>query len=134
MKKVMVFGSFDLLHPGHINLFQQAKKFGDHLIVVVALDKIIKKVKGKKPMLGEQERLKEVKQLRLVDEVILGHPTDRYANIVKVKPDYICLGYDQYHFTQKLDDKLLELGLDTQVVRLKPYKEDKYKSSKLKKK
>ncbi|MBS1266117.1 MAG: FAD synthase [Candidatus Woesearchaeota archaeon] len=134
MKKVMVFGSFDLIHPGHINMFQQAKEHGDYLIVVVALDKVIEKVKGKKPMIAQQERLSDVAQLRLVDEALLGHPTDRYANIKKVKPDVICLGYDQYHFVDKLQDKLNEFGFDTQVIRLKPYKEEKYKSSKLKKK
>lgn len=43
MKKVLIFGSFDSLHKGHLNLFKQARKHGDKLIAVVARDETIKK-------------------------------------------------------------------------------------------
>ena len=44
MKSVLVFGAFDGLHPGHLDFFLQAKKFGDHLIVSVGTDKNVEKI------------------------------------------------------------------------------------------
>ena len=61
--KVLIFGSFDLLHPGHISLFKDAKKLGDHLTVVVARNSTIQKVKGHKPKYDENDRLEHVKEL-----------------------------------------------------------------------
>ena len=43
MKRVLIFGTFDGIHEGHLNLFKQAKKYGDYLIVVVGRDENIKK-------------------------------------------------------------------------------------------
>ena len=68
MKKIMVFGTFDVLHKGHINFFKQAKKHGDHLLVVVARDKTVSLIKGIKPHYDEKERLKSVK--KYVDKVV----------------------------------------------------------------
>ena len=60
MTKVMVFGTFDPLHPGHVDFFRQAKQHGDELVVVVALDSTVEKTKGRKPSLGENARLAAV--------------------------------------------------------------------------
>ena len=49
MKKVLIAGTFDIIHPGHINLIKQAKEFGDFLVVVIARDKNVIKAKGKQP-------------------------------------------------------------------------------------
>ena len=48
MKKVILFGTFDIFHKGHKNFLEQAQEFGDYLIVVIARDKTVKKIKGKK--------------------------------------------------------------------------------------
>ena len=48
MRKVMVFGTFDIIHKGHINMLIQAKKLGDFLVVVLACDKTIEAVKNRK--------------------------------------------------------------------------------------
>ncbi len=133
MKKVLVFGAFDLLHPGHISLFEQAKKYGDVLAVVVGRDSTIEEVKGKKPKYNEQQRMKAVNESPYVDEVYLGNEEDKYSIIESIKPDIICLGYDQNSFSKDLKTSLVKRGLRTKVVRLEPYEEHKYKSSKLKK-
>lgn len=133
MKKVMVFGTFDVLHKGHLNFFKQAKKYGDYLIVAVARDDIVKKVKGKKPKHNEKQRLNKIQKLDIVDKAVLGMKKDKYKNIEKYKPDIICLGYDQTAFTDKLKQELKKRKLKTKIIRLKPYKPHKYKSSKLKK-
>ncbi|MBW2991876.1 FAD synthase [Candidatus Woesearchaeota archaeon] len=131
MKKVLAFGTFDILHPGHLDFFRQAKKFGDHLTVVVARDETVKKLKEKYPKFNEAERLEHVSRLEIVDKVVLGSTDDKYKVIEEVNPDIICLGYDQFSFTEDLEKELGNKGIKAKIIRLKPYKEEKYKSSKL---
>jgi FAD synthetase len=130
-KTVMTFGSFDILHKGHLNFFKQAKKKGDFLIVVLARDKNIKKIKKNYPHNFEKERKKKVSQIDIVDKVILGDLKDRYVAIKKYKPDVICLGYDQRVDLKDLKNRLSEFGLETRVCRLKAFYPEVYKSSKL---
>ncbi|MFZ3100384.1 MAG: adenylyltransferase/cytidyltransferase family protein, partial [Minisyncoccales bacterium] len=89
MKKVLVFGTFDGLHPGHINFFQQAKKLGDELIVVVARDATVEKVKGRRPRKNENARLSDARNAGIAGEVLLGNLGDTYAIIKQIKPDII---------------------------------------------
>jgi len=132
MKKVLVFGTFDNLHKGHLSFFSQARKIGDKLVVVVARDKTVWQIKKQLPVFSEAERLAQVSRCKNVDEAFLGSTNDKYEILRIVKPDVICLGYDQIAFVNKLAQKLIEYGLQTEIRRLKPYKEDIYKSSKLK--
>jgi len=125
MKKVMVFGTFDLLHPGHLNLFKQARKLGDYLVVVVARDKTVIKVKKRKPRFRQRQRLAAIRKTQLADKVILGHLKNHYQRIIEEKPDIIALGYDQQNFTQALERKFPAI----RIVRLKPYQPEIYKSS-----
>lgn len=124
-KKVMIFGTFDILHKGHENFFKQARKHGNYLIAVVARDKTVLVVKGKLPRNSEKTRLKNLKKIKLIDKVISGNIKDKYTAIKKLKPNIICLGYDQKAFTNKLKN----LGI--KIVKLKPYKPGIYKSSKI---
>ncbi|HEY4500387.1 MAG TPA: adenylyltransferase/cytidyltransferase family protein, partial [Candidatus Paceibacterota bacterium] len=50
MKRVMVFGTFDILHPGHLYFLRAAKKLGDYLIVSLARDVNVRKIKGRKAL------------------------------------------------------------------------------------
>jgi len=135
MKKVLVFGTFDLLHPGHVSFLKQAKKQGDFLITVVACDHTVKKLKEFWPHQNEKERLLNVKKLKIVSKVILGKHNLRkkYDIIEKIKPDIICLGYDQQFFINDLPKVLKKLKLKTKVIRLKPFKPRQFKSSIIKK-
>lgn len=133
MEKVMVFGAFDILHPGHVNFFEQAKKFGDHLTVVVARDTTINQVKKHTPQNSQDNRLSAIQSQPSVDQAVLGYEDDKYRIIREIEPDVICLGYDQVAFTELLEDKIKEFGLRTRVVRLDPFFPEKYKSSKLRK-
>ncbi len=129
----MAFGSFDFLHKGHLFYFQESKKLGDKLIVVVARDKTIEKVKGKKPQFTEKERLKAVSEVRSVDMAVLGDEIDQFKVLEEFNPDVISLGYDQKSFiTDKLDEEILKRGLKIKVVRVKPFEEQRFKSSKMK--
>ena len=128
----MVFGTFDVLHQGHLYLFEQARKHGDYLIVVVALDSTVEEVKLHKTMYAEQKRLKAVQKAPFVDKAVLGNKCDKYKVIEEHKPDIICLGYDQKAFTDKLEEELKKRKIVAKIVRLKPFKEDVYKSTKIK--
>ncbi len=130
MKKVMVFGTFDIFHSGHINFLEQARQEGDFLIVVIARDKTVAKIKKQKPKNQEQKRKRILENNHLADKVILGNLSDKYAIIKKYQPDIICLGYDQKAFVDKLKNKLQQFGLEkTRIKKLKPFHPEKYKSS-----
>ena len=127
--KVLTFGTFDILHPGHISFLKQAKEYGDYLVVIVGRDETVKKIKGKYPRNSELDRLNKLNKLDFVSNVRLGKLKDPYGVIEEERPDIICLGYDQESFTQDLEKKIKEFKLNTKVVRLKAYRPEKYKSS-----
>lgn len=124
----MCFGTFDVLHLGHLNYFQQAKRYGDYLIVVIARDKNVKK----KIIFSEEERLKLIKQLRVVDEALLGDKTDFLKIIEQKKPAVICLGYDHQIMEKGLNEELNKRFLDPKIKRMQPYHNEKYNSSLIK--
>ncbi|MFA6383592.1 MAG: adenylyltransferase/cytidyltransferase family protein [Parcubacteria group bacterium] len=131
--RVMVFGTFDIFHPGHRSFLRQAKKLGDYLIVVVARDKTVEITKKQKPINKEAIRVKIIKNSQLADKVILGGIGDKYAVIKKHRPDIICLGYDQKYFIDGLREELERSGLKkTKIIKLKSYRPEIYKTSKLK--
>ena len=126
MIKVMAFGAFDPLHEGHRDFFRQAKQFGDYLIVVVARDKNIEKIKKHKSRTEEEERLEKVKKAENVDRAVLGN-TDDYAKVIEEnQPDIIVLGYDQ-EIPLPLKNKVKKY----KIVTLKPFKPKVFKSSKI---
>lgn len=127
-KKVMVFGTFAILHPGHLYFFKKAKERGDKLIVVVARDATVRKIKGFFPKLNERARQEMVGVIKFVDEALLGDKFDWYKLILKYKPDAICLGYDQIA-PKNFAGELQKRGVTAKVIRLKAYKPKKYKSS-----
>jgi len=128
----MVFGTFDILHPGHLDFFRQAKKLGNFLIVSLARENNIRKIKGRKALHSEKQRLMMVEALKIVDKAVLGASEYYIKHIASQKPHIIALGYDQKAFTEDLKEKLIATGLKKiQIVRLKAYKPSKYKTSKL---
>lgn len=129
---VLAFGTFDIFHKGHESFLRQAKRFGKKLIVVAARDKTVEEVKGRLPKNTELARLEKIKKSGLADLVILGNLRNKYTVIEKIKPDVICLGYDQKAFVDKLDGFLFEKGMkNVKIKRLKSYKPEIFKSSKL---
>ncbi len=106
MKKVMVGGAFNSIHPGHEFFLNKALEFGDYLIVVIATDRTVMKNKGY--LIEEQEeRKKNVEKLDIASKVVIGDEENFYKTVALEKPDVIVLGYDQ-----KLDDDLKQKILD----------------------
>ncbi|MDP3057061.1 MAG: adenylyltransferase/cytidyltransferase family protein [bacterium] len=135
MKKVMVFGTFDIFHEGHRDFLRQAKEYGDFLIIIVARDKNVFKVKSGLLKNNELARQKTISESKLADLVVLGDLDDKYKVIQKYKPDMICLGYDQEVMLEELKEKLTAFDLvKTQIIKLNPFHPEIYKSSKLRKK
>lgn len=126
---VMVFGTFDYLHAGHENLFIQARALGNEIITIIARDKTVKNIKGEYPDHNEKERLINLKATNWSDHVMLGNSKDKTKVIKESRPDIIALGYDQFAFTYRLEKFLMDIKLDSKIVRLKPYRPDMYKSS-----
>jgi cytidyltransferase-like protein len=75
MKVVITSGYFNPIHVGHINLFREAKKLGDILVVIVNNDEQVK-IKGSTPFMPEQERVEIIKAIKHVDEVLLSIDKD----------------------------------------------------------
>ena len=126
MKKIMVFGTFDQLHLGHIDFLKQAKRKGDYLIVVIARDKNVLKFKSKNPIDNEKQRKIKTDKIEHVDKAVLGQIRNIYNIIVKHNPSIICLGYDQ-----KVDINKLKKYFKGKIYRLKSYKPEIYKTSKI---
>lgn len=129
-KLVLVGGTFDLIHPGHIFFLDNAKKFGDVLIVIVARDTTVKKLK-RAPVIPENQRLDVVSALKPVDFAILGKEKEDFTEIVKeIKPDIIVLGPNQIHDISELKEKLQKSSLKTEVIKLDKFKKNTLCSTK----
>jgi len=131
MRTVMVFGSFDPLHEGHRSLFRQARRHGDELVVVVARDETIRKLKQHVPRQTEENRLHTVQAEPLVDRAVLGDSEDYLKVVVDEAPDVIILGYDQSTYAdEELRTLLKERDCEPEIKRAVAFQPEKYKSSK----
>ena len=141
-KRVVVFGIFDGIHDGHRFLFEQAlrlsarladrsrrrQSFGGQagqargdveLIAVVGRDSFVREFKKKEPKYTEEERVKMVEEEPLVDRAILGDEVpSTYEVIEKIRPDAICLGYDQYGLELDLKEWMEKRGASIPIFRL----------------
>jgi len=132
-KKVLAFGTFDIFHKGHEFYLKEARKHGNTLNVVVARDSTVKQIKGKFPLNNELKRLIKIQNLDYVDKAFLGYEEDKYKIIEELKPEVICLGYDQNSFTDNLKKILKKRALNPKIIKFeKGFKPYKHKSSKLK--
>ncbi len=124
MKTVMAQGVFDILHPGHLHYFQESKKKGDKLVVIIARDSRI----DKDLYFGEEERREMVEALEVIDKAVLGSEGDIYSTVEEVDPDIITLGYDQKHDEEEVKEMAEKAtGHEVAVERISQRKE--YSSS-----
>ena len=131
--KVLAFGTFDIFHKGHEFYLKQARKHGNILNVVVGRDSTVKQVKGKYPLNNELKRLIKIQNLDYVDNAFLVYEENKYKIIEELKPDIICIGYDQNSFTDNLKEILKKRDLNPKIIKFKKtFKPELYKTSKLK--
>lgn len=94
MKTVITYGTFDLLHYGHLNLLKRAREFGDRLIVGVSTDEFAEK-KGKKTVFNLEKRMSMIADLRYVDLVIKEENyAQKLSDIVKYDANVFVVGSD----------------------------------------
>lgn len=94
-KVVFTNGCFDILHRGHVELLEKAKRLGDFLIVALNSDSSMKKIKGeKRPILDEDDRAYILVSLKCVDAVCLFDEETPAEIINKLKPDILVKGGD----------------------------------------
>ena len=95
MKTVITFGTFDLLHIGHINILNRSGLHGDKLVVGVSSDALNYKKKQKYPSYSETDRMNIIKNLNGVDEVFLEESLElKREYILKHKADILVMGDD----------------------------------------
>lgn len=116
---VMTGGTFDILHPGHLETLEKARALGDVLVVSVARDATFRRSKGRNPVNDEQLRRKLVSSLKMVDAALLGSEQEILETAVLVSPDIIALGYDQTHDDGEMRKELARRGVNVKIVRLK---------------
>ncbi|MDP3645707.1 MAG: adenylyltransferase/cytidyltransferase family protein [bacterium] len=134
MAKIMIFGTFDMVHPGHEDFFRQARELAEDpfLVVSIARDSSVTRIKGTAPRNQEEERLQNVRAHPLVDEVLLGDEEGYMTHIKKIQPTIIALGYDQEgEYVRDLERDLNDAGLLIQIIRLQSHKPEIFKTSKM---
>jgi FAD synthetase len=121
--KVLIFGTFDHLHPGHRFVIDSAALRG-RVFIVVARDANVQKIKGKQARQSMEERMAAIQNSYPQAHVIAGHAEDFLEPVRTVKPDLILLGYDQ-----KLPPGVKEVDLPCHIERLPAFEPKLYKSS-----
>ncbi len=111
-KTVVIFGVFDGIHGGHLSFINEAKKQGNHLVAIVARDKVVEELKGKLPKHNEVDRINFVLKVPEVDLVLLGDGEIGAYNVLReVKPDVVFLGYDQISLENNLKKTIKDKNL-----------------------
>jgi rfaE bifunctional protein nucleotidyltransferase chain/domain len=119
--KTVVFtnGCYDLLHPGHVRLLEQARSLGDVLILALNTDSSVKRLKGlKRPVTSERERVEVACALQAVDAVVLFDEDTPRELIAQLLPDLLVKGADWTHFIAGREEveaaggKVLPLALE----------------------
>ena len=118
MKRVITYGTFDLLHYGHINLLKRAKALGDYLIVGLSTNEFNRLEKNKECYFDYEERKSLLEAIRYVDLVIPEENWDqKISDIEKYHADVFVIGDDW----QRKFDYLSDFGIE--VVYLSRTKE-----------
>jgi FAD synthetase len=132
-KTVLATGVFDLLHLGHLRFLEESKKKGgprSRLVVVIARDNTVFRRKGKGPVIPEDQRRELVAALRVVDRAILGREEIDLLGILKeVKPDIVCVGYDQDEIRAAVTRVIKREGLPIRVIRIRRFGPTGFNSS-----
>ena len=96
MKIIFVNGCFDVLHPGHIQLFEYAKSLGDYLIVAIDSDKKVGEMKGpERPIFCQEDRARTLEAIRYIDVVHIFNSKKELEDLIKtINPDIMIVGSD----------------------------------------
>lgn len=83
MRRVVTFGTFDVLHVGHVLILERARALGDRLIVGVSSDELNFRKKGRRPIYSQDDRLHIISALRCVDEVFIEESLEKKGDYLR---------------------------------------------------
>lgn len=130
---VLASGVFDLLHLGHVRFLEDAKRAGGpnaKLTVIVARDSTAEKLKGKKPIMTENQRRALVESLKVVDNAMLGYEGLEIGEVItEIKPNIIALGYDQVEMENEVKHYISTHNIPVTIVRIGRFGENTLDSS-----
>ena len=93
--RVITFGTFDLLHQGHLHILRRARALGNYLIVGISTDKLNYEKKKQYPVISESNRIDLVSELKCVNEVFLEESLELKRHYIKkYKADILVMGDD----------------------------------------
>ena len=116
---VLTGGTFDILHVGHLFTFNQSKLLGDVLVVVLATDRNVEKLKKHTPTNSQEDRVELVDHVKAVDAAIIGDEDDFMKIMDLVQPDIITVGFDQKHDERDLYNTISSKGYShVKIIRL----------------
>lgn len=104
-KIVQCHGVFDLIHPGHIRHFQEARRLGDVLVVTITPDRYVNKGPGR-PAFNEQLRLEFLASLSFIDYVVLNDSPDAVSVIQRIRPSIYVKGPDYREHDKDITGKI----------------------------
>ncbi len=120
-QKVMAWGTFDILHEGHIEFLKTAATFGE-LCVVIGPDEIVMQNKARAPDDDQETRRKKVEALPFVKSAVIDAFAAGLPSAERFRPDVFCLGYDQ---STQWEERLAALfrgkQMQVRIVRLEQY-------------
>lgn len=118
-KIVFTNGCFDIIHAGHISSFEQAKNFGDILIVGLNSDNSVRKLKGEnRPLISQENRLSLLKALKIIDYVILFDDETPKQLIDNIIPDVLVKGKDYVGLEVVGSDTVIKNGGKVELIDL----------------
>lgn len=127
----MLFGTFDVLHPGHLWFLKKASEHG-RLIVALTPDRMCLQYKGRLPCRTYEERKRCLKEISYVFKIV---PADMHAGsfriVEKLRPSVIVLGYDQELLRAYLIRRLKAFNLNPDLITLPSYRRRLYRASRL---
>jgi len=132
IKVVLAGGVYDVLHLGHLAALTEAKELGDVLVTVVATDVTVEVLKGRKPILPQEDRRALVEGLKPVDKAILGYEDVGFGFeevLMEVMPNIVAFGYDQETLERSVREIIQRHNLRIETVKLSKYEQEKYASS-----
>lgn len=117
---VFTNGCYDILHPGHIRLLEQARALGDILILALNSDVSVQRIKGpKRPLIAEQDRAALALALEAVDAVTFFDEDTPRELIARILPDVLVKGADWAHFVAGREE-VEAAGGRVQLIPLEP--------------
>lgn len=131
---ILTFWTFDCVHKWHEYFLNQAKKYWDNLITIIATDINIKKFKWKSPLNDISNRIIDIKKLNISNEIIWWSNDNPLKWLKLYYPCVICLWYDQEWYSNELIEYIKNNKLNINIIRINSFIPEKYKSSIIKNK